>query len=426
MTETLSSTFDYFDGVPIQTSIVERKYIHYAPLSAIQKGGPITFVVPGTDHQYLDLFNSLISVRCKIVTAGDAVLNNQPVGPVNYTFHSLCSDIHAEICGKQVSETSGMYCYKALLEALLTNSKATKEGQLTRALWYKDTAGSMEICAADGANTGFNSRAAYFVTSREVELRGRPHLDIFHQRRAIPSNCSMKLRLLPKSDEFILMSDGTAFKLIIMDARLSIHTLIVSPALELAHAKMVLSVNFRFPIRLTTTKYLSIQPNQTSILLNNVYLGPLPDRLCIAMVDDRAMTGDFTLNPYNFHHFGLTYLCLTVNGQMKPSEAYTPNFPEHQYLRSYESLFEGTGTLNSNTSIDISRGDYSRGYTIWVIDLSPDNSEGECTSPKKTGSIHLEKKLGAVTARTINVIFLAEFDSLFEIDQYRNLIGPAL
>jgi len=111
---------------------------------------------------------------------------------------------------------------------------------------------------------------------------------------------------------------------------------------------------------------------------------------------------------------------------MKPNEAYTPNFPAQQYLRSYESLFEGTGTLNSNTSIDISRGDYSRGYTIWVVDLSPDNSQGVCTSPKKTGSIHLEIKFGAVNNHTINVIFLAEFDSLFEIDQYSNLIGPAL
>ncbi len=167
MAECVSSKFDYFDAIPIQTSIVDSYFIDYSPVSALNHQGPINFIVHGSDHQYLDLANSILSVKCKILKADNDNLaaDSGAVGPVNYTFHSLWSDIHVEICGRQVSETNGMYCYKALLETLLTNSGPVKKGQLQRALWSKDTTGKMEICTKDGANTGYNDRAEYFELS---------------------------------------------------------------------------------------------------------------------------------------------------------------------------------------------------------------------------------------------------------------------
>jgi len=232
--------------------------------------------------------------------------------------------------------------------------------------------------------------------------------------------------MIPKSAAFVLMSRGAAFQLENTEAMLSIWTLTVSPSLELAHTSMVREINFRFPLRYTTMKYFSIAANTTSILWSNMYLGPLPERVTIAMVDNDAMTGTFIKNPYNFKHNGLTYLCLTCNGQMKPRKPFSPDFGTHQYIRSYESLFAGTGTLNSNSSIDIARSDYPGGYSIWIIDLSPDQCDGDCLSPPKTGSIRLEVKLAAAINQTINIIALAEFDTLLEIDQFRNAIPPMI
>ncbi len=236
----------------------------------------------------------------------------------------------------------------------------------------------------------------------------------------------MKLRMIPKPSAFVLMSDGTEFHMVITEAILSIWTLRVSPALELAHLTMVKQVNFRFPLRYTTMKYWAIEANSTTAFIDNMYLGPLPERITIIMVDNNAMNGNIRANPYNFKHNRLTYLCLTVNGQSKPRKPFSPNFVTHQYIRSYESLFAGTGTLNGNSSIDISRREYEGGYTIWIINLAPDQSDGDCLFPEKHGSVRCEIKLARGIANTVNVLCLAEFNTLLEIDQYKNVIPPRI
>ncbi len=67
-----------------QTSVESGLYVNYHPVSSITGGAPIEFDVNATGEDYLDLANSLLHVRAKIVKInGDNLKAANTVGPVN-------------------------------------------------------------------------------------------------------------------------------------------------------------------------------------------------------------------------------------------------------------------------------------------------------------------------------------------------------
>ena len=89
----------------------------------------------------------------------------------------------------------------------------------------------MGVTEVAGANAGLNTRAMTFATSTVVELMGRPHLDVFHQDRLIPSRIDLHMKLIPAADRFVCKSvapdAGAAqqnYKMAIQRVNLIIHT----------------------------------------------------------------------------------------------------------------------------------------------------------------------------------------------------------
>jgi hypothetical protein len=171
-------------------------------------------------------------------------------------------------------------------------------------------------------------------------------------------------------------------------------------------------------------KHISIPAQTTAVMHDNVFTGLIPERIVLAFVPDASMTGTYLTNPYDFAPNGVNHLALYVNGECVPHRPFEPNFTTKQYIRDYMSLFEGTGTLFSDKTVTISRDEFATGYALWVFDLTADKACGACISPPQTGSVRLEIKFAAGNAATINVICYAEFESMIEIDKYRNVIAP--
>ena len=78
----------------------------------------------------------------------------------------------------------------------------------------------------------------------------------------------------------------------------------------------------------------------------------------------------------------------------------------------------------SNRTTNIARNDFPNGYAIWIFDLAPDLGSSGCFHIPKTGAVRIEVKFAAATNATGNLVYYAEFDTSFEIDKYRNVIGP--
>ncbi|GFU05362.1 uncharacterized protein F54H12.2 [Trichonephila clavipes] len=73
----------------------------------------------------------------------------------------------------------------AIIETLLNHGYDSKTSQLTSELYYKDTAGRMNVYDENDKepNEGFKSRVKFIKGSGTVDMVGRLHVDLFNQDR---------------------------------------------------------------------------------------------------------------------------------------------------------------------------------------------------------------------------------------------------
>ena len=92
--EGVKSELDLFAVPPTQTSIEEVRWVEHQPLTSLDSGGPIEFILPGTGDAYLDLANTYLLVRAKVVRGvGTDLADDTPVGHVHNWLHSLFSQV---------------------------------------------------------------------------------------------------------------------------------------------------------------------------------------------------------------------------------------------------------------------------------------------------------------------------------------------
>lgn len=84
--ECVKSELDLFSLPATQTSIGSGKWVQYKPIFSITDDSPIEFVVPGHGDEYLDLANTTINIKARILKPDGTKLNvvtDKNVGPVN-------------------------------------------------------------------------------------------------------------------------------------------------------------------------------------------------------------------------------------------------------------------------------------------------------------------------------------------------------
>lgn len=133
-----------------------------------------------------------------------------------------------------------------------------------------------------------------------------------------------------------------------------------------------------------------------------------------------SFNGAVNRNPYNFQSFNYTHLAVYLDSVPVPQKPFECDFPNGQYIRAYNSLFEGCNINHADIGNNITRRDYANGYALLAVDLTPDlNSSATHISLPKTGSLRIDVRFAEPLAGSITAIVFAEFDSLIEIDKNR-------
>jgi len=419
----VKSELDIFSVPPTQTSIDSSCVTEYYPVAAIQDGGPIEFTVPGSSDDYLDLANTYLHLSVKILkNDGTRIGDDAKVGPVNLLLHTLFSQVDVSLGDKLVSNSSATYPYRAYFETLLNYGKAAKEAQLTAAGWYKDTSGAMDNLDM-ATNTGLFNRVRIASRSKTIDLVGRLHCDVFFQEKLMLNNVGIRVKLSRNKDSVVLMADddGVTYQVNIIKAVLHVRKVRVAPVVALAHAKALEHANAKYPINKVECKVFSVSAGKLEVSQENVFMGQIPSRVVVGLVDHDAYNGDFKKNPFNFKNYKLTKISLQLDAKDQPVEPLYCNFNDNTFIQAYMSIFTGTGKAFKDEDIDISRDDYANGYTLFCFDLTPDQGENDHYSLVKTGSVRLGLKFGEALPNTVNIIVYAEFQSMLEIDRNRNV-----
>ena len=338
--EGVKSELDLFAVPPTQRSI-DGQRIEHQPITSLDSGGPIEFVVPGAGDAYIDLANTYLFVRAKIIRgAGTNLADDAPVAPVNNWLHSLFSQVDVYLNDTQVTSSSNTYPFRAYVETLLSYGAEAKKTQLTSQLWYKDTTGHMDATQENGGNAGLARRRGYIVGSRVVEMMGRLHVDLFMQDRFLLNGVTVKIRLVRSKDAFSLMASGANpdYKVCIVDAILFVRKAVLNPMVLMAHIQALTKGTAKYPIRPVDCKVYSIPQGAMSHTHENLFHGGLPKRIILWCVDNDAFNGTFEKNPFHAKNNGINFLAIYVDGRQVPAKPLQPNFETGQYMECGSSV----------------------------------------------------------------------------------------
>jgi hypothetical protein len=420
--ESVSSALDLWALPPSQTGVLEGNYVQYQPVASLDDATVIEFNPSSSSNEYIDLAHCLIYIKAKIVGANGAnIAADAEVAPVNNFLHSLFSQVDVSLNNKLVSQSGQPYHYRAYISNLLNYSMEAKDTHLTAGLWYEDTPGKMSSLNSD-ENTGYGTRKALAAGSRTIELLGPIHSDIFNQDRFLLNNINMSLKFYRSKAAFALMSNAMTENIKLLDARLLIRKVKISPEIMIAHSKALEVSPCKLPITRVDIKSFTIAQGLQSRSIE-WGSGVIPKRLILGLVSNKAYNGDFKENPFRFDHFNLNYLAAYVDSQQVPSRPLTPNFAAGEYLECYYSLFTGTGIHFSDSGNAISRSQFQNGFTVYALDLTPCMNAGQDSwDLQRQANIRLELRFAAAVPEALNLIVVAEYPNLIQIDKQRTVI----
>ena len=200
--ECTKSELDIFTLPYTQTSIEKYTYVEIPPLSTVSDNGPLEFYVAGNGEDYLDLNNTFLHLRCKITNPdGSNIANDAKVGVVNYPIASLFSQVDVMLGDRLISQSSNTYSYRSIIEIISNFARESLETQFSAGLFYKDTAGQMDVTDPQGRNNGFKTRALFSAESKTFDLMGHIHSDIFFQDKLLLNGVDLKIKMVRSKDE---------------------------------------------------------------------------------------------------------------------------------------------------------------------------------------------------------------------------------
>lgn len=461
--ECSTSPLEWFQIKPTHTAIEKSADVEFNSLTSVREGAALEFYVPASTEEYVDLENTKLYVKCKIVRANGGTLENGDiVAPVNDLFNSLWSNVELYMNDRLISHSNNTHGYCSMISHLIHDSEESLESERSTRLIYKDSPNQMEVTEArlinkdglipgydmvvtteqrevDGnevdvdvynaldteevvGNNGLYHRFMLSKNSQMVEMLGRLRIDMFEQERYLPSAINMKLRFHRQKDRFCLMTAaGENFKIQIEEAYLLVRKVRPSPGVLLGHADALMKTTAKFPITRKECKTIAVAAGMRSVKRDNIFLGQLPKRVVVAMVDSAAMAGDFQKNPYNFKHYNFNHLQLYSDGNPVRSRPLKPDMAQNCYIHCYETLYRGLNKMDGERSSIIKRVDWNKGYALTAFDLTPDMDAGDHHALIKHGNLRLELDFNDELPTTINIIVYAEFDNIIEITSDRQI-----
>lgn len=461
--ECSTSPLEWFHVKPTHTAIENSTDVEFHSLTSVRDGAALEFYVPASAEEYIDLQNTKLYVKCKVIRGnGDNLEDDDVVAPVNDLFNSLWSNVELYMNDRLISHSNNTHGYCSLISHLIHDSEESLESERSTRLIYKDSPNQMEVTEArltnkdglipgydlilttetvdDGeggeveqdvynildadevvGNNGLYHRYMQSRNSQMIEMLGRLRVDMFEQERYLPSGINMKLRFHRQKDRFALMAAEGNYKIRVEDAYLLVRKVRPSPGVILGHADALMKTTAKFPITRKECKTIAVAAGMRSVKRDNIFLGQLPKRVVVAMVDSGALSGEYTRNPYNFKHYDFNHLQLYSDGTPVRSRPLKPNMEDNCYIHCYETLYRGLNKMDGERSSIIKRVDWNKGYSLTAFDLTPDMDSGDHHALIKHGNLRLEVDFNQELETTINVIVYAEFDNIIEITSDRQI-----
>lgn len=412
------------------TSVKSIEWVEYRPVGQLNSEGALEFNVSGNSTKYMDLQNTRLKIKFRILqgngqTLPPSTVEGKPtpeaakVGPVNLFLQTMWRQVDVSLQQQVVSpNVATNYPYKAYIETLLNYGYDAKISKLQSQLYYKDEIDPSNPDPINGSNDGLLLRSAFTDQSKIVDLEGPVYMDICQQNRYILNGVQVNLKFWPSTNQFKLMSPRTSsdYKIEIKEAILKMCMIEVAPEVVVAHAETLQHGPAKYFYPRSDVKSFAIARGQYSTCLEDIYHGEVPNQVVIGFVSSEAFMGNYTKNPLYFQTYNCNFIGFYVDGKSMPAEPLTPNYGAQNYLSAYMTLFGD----NSNFGNYISRDEYLKGYCLYMFDICQNNCDKFVQNVRR-GHTRLEVKFSEALPEAVTMIIFAKFPGMLEIDQTRNV-----
>jgi hypothetical protein len=392
---------------------------------ADQGCGQIEFNVSGTMYEYIDLNDTMLYIKVKITKDdGASLAEGAEIAFASMPLSTLFADVQLSLNNQQVEGGNRTYPYRAYIATLLQHGTGAKREQLFAAGFVKDTAGLFN----GSANAAHTTRKAWSAQSASKEFCGPLHLDFFQQSRYLIGGIDIRLRFIRSTNQFAVMqlptnnAAATAIKVVIEKAVLYMRKVRISPSVINGHEAGLLKHNAIYPIQRCEVISHTVPIGSQCYEKGDLFHGQMPKLVVIGLVSNSAYAGNYTQNPFRFHHFDVTRVSLTREGENAVFKPFEPDFGNAQCIREYMSLFQSMEYYNRDESCDITLADYVGGTTLYAFNLAADLALTGHAQPIREGNLRLDLKFAGNTTVLINIIIWALFDSKIEITRTRNVL----
>ena len=213
-------------------------------------------------------------------------------------------------------------------------------------------------------------------------------------------------------------------KLKILSATLFVRHVQLSPAIFNAINKSLQISNIILPIKRRNTVTYNLSAGQSHFVLDNIYMGTLPDQLIFGLVEHSASNGDYSKDPLCFKSFDLNLISVFFNNKPYPGVPWRPDFTSNNYEREFFDFHNELGLTSGLGVLDITYNNYKSHFCLYAVNFNQDysNTTTDYVCLSREGTIRIELKFDADLTSTLKLVCVGRLDSNIEIDRQRNII----
>ncbi len=345
------------------------------------------------------------------------------VTTANNLLHSLFESVEVYVGKQTTTKNDKHYGYCSMLQTLCNYNEDAWKTYFRLAGWSKDTAGKMDDVSEE--NDGFKNRKGFFKGDpARCELIGKLFSPLFFQNKVLPTQTQLRIVLKRMNNDFVLMNEAGEFDLKIVDAVLMVQKVTLIPGLRQSYIQMM-EDGHPIPYFLNTPNmnFYTIESGSSQFMRDNLFLGKIPERVVIAMVETEAYHGSRTKNPYNFQHFGLIEICMYKDGMPYPRPMIKLDIENENCTEAYHYFMTSLGGACTRNVPLLTIDEYMQGYTLFSYDMSPDQmgSLNPGTLVNMNSNIRLEMKFKRPVDKNITLLVYHQIGQLMEIHRDRQV-----
>lgn len=425
--DVVTDAMDLFAPVPREVTSVNGYVIAYFPKSP-GPVGPFEFDIKTFAGQYIQLPQTRLYARLRVIQRNNNnLLPNADVSLVNLILSSMFTCVSISLNGVHVNGLQNTYSnYRSYVETLLSYGRTAYKSHLASAIYVMDKAGEFDsvtnpriVHDADdiGENSGYVFRQRSIVGSRPFEVMIPVPCDFFQINRHFPPGASIGVKFQRNAEQaFELLSAGGHFKVDVMSIKLYVKYISVLPEVVEIQRNKWKTKNMILPFKKTEIVIEPLHAGIRSHSVRSVFSGTLPKSLIIGMVRSDAFDGVISRNPYNFQHFNMSSMSISINGVIQPSDPYELDFPAGLNVRLFRDFYDAIGVSHDDCGSMINLPQFGAGSTLMAFDLSPDRCNGYHNHNPVTGKIDITINFNRPLDVEVSMLMFATFSAVLELD----------